>query len=211
MVTWVEEIIDKMEKLGGHAKYEDLYKEFEKQSRKDIHSVKDYKAQIRGAIEAHSSDSDVFSKKTKKDLFYSVEGKGKGHWGLRKFTITENNVDLTADDTGFLEGKKSLRLHTVRERNPKVIKKAKEKFKEKHGSLYCEACNFDFVKTYGALGEDFIEGHHLKPVAQLQENEITKIDDIALLCSNCHSMIHRYKPWISNKKDLSKILLKKDI
>lgn len=211
MVTWVNEIVKVMEKLGGHAKYADLYKEFEESSSIDVSNLKDYKAQIRGAIEAHSSDSDVFrnnKKDASKDLFYSVEGKGKGHWGLRKFEVSEENVDYTTDDVGFSEGKKSLRVHIVRERNQKVIKEAKRQFLEANGSLYCEACKFNFEEKYGKLGENFIEGHHLKPVSSLQEGDVTKVEDIALLCANCHHMVHRYKPWISKKADLPKILKK---
>lgn len=59
-----------------------------------------------------------------------------------------------------------------RERNPKVIQRAKEKFIQEHnGPLYCEICGFDFYKTYGELGGDFIEGHHTLPVSQLEQGK----------------------------------------
>ena len=38
-----------------------------------------------------------------------------------------------------------------------------------------------------------------------QPNEKTKIEDIVMLCSNCHSMVHRRKPW-TTKEDLKKLL-----
>ncbi|WP_242977147.1 HNH endonuclease [Clostridium botulinum] len=50
------------------------------------------------------------------------------------------------------------------------------------------------------MGEDFIEGHHIKPVSELKEGEKTKVEDIVLLCSNCHKMIHRKRPWLSREK-----------
>jgi len=28
----------------------------------------------------------------------------------------------------------------------------------------------------------------------------TKVEDIAIVCSNCHSMIHRKKPWLTREK-----------
>ncbi|RYD02497.1 hypothetical protein N752_24520 [Desulforamulus aquiferis] len=62
--------------------------------------------------------------------------------------------------------------------------------------MYCEVCNFDFTQRYGNRGKDFIEGHHKKLVSELKEGEKTKVEDIALLCSNCHRMIHR-KPLIT--------------
>ncbi|WP_258871564.1 HNH endonuclease, partial [Halobacillus trueperi] len=88
----------------------------------------------------------------------------------------------------FPEGKKEYITHLVRERDSKVIKLAKQKFKNKYGSLYCEACNFNFKDYYGDLGEDFIEGHHTKYVSKMLEGETTKVEDIAMLCSNCHRM-----------------------
>ena len=66
---------------------------------------------------------------------------------------------------------------------------------KKTGTLKCETCSFDFKDIYGKLGEGFAECHHKKPVSQLRNNEKTKLDDLAILCANCHRMIHRSKPW----------------
>jgi hypothetical protein len=57
----------------------------------------------------------------------------------------------------------------------------------------CEACGFDFKHFYGEIGQGFIELHHLVPVSKLQGLEVSRdpIKDYAVLCSNCHSMIHR--------------------
>ncbi|UOK56171.1 hypothetical protein MGI18_14135 [Bacillus sp. OVS6] len=58
-----------------------------------------------------------------------------------------------------------LRKHIMRERNPKVINLAKEKFRQENsGRLFCEVCGFDFHKVYGDIGEGFIEGHHTTPI-----------------------------------------------
>lgn len=141
------------------------------------------------------------------DIFYAVDGKGRGHWGLRDFEPNNTLVDLTDDDSGFLEGKKKLRKHICRERNAKVIKLAKENYKRKYGILKCEICNFNFESKYGEVGEDFIEGHHIKPVSELVDGEKTKVEDIVLLCSNCHRMIHRKRPWLS-KCDLKSLIIK---
>ena len=66
--------------------------------------------------------------------------------------------------------------------------------KKKHGRLICEVCGFDFEKTYGELGKDFIEVHHNKPLFQQdQEIEIDPEKDLNCVCSNCHRMIHRNK------------------
>ncbi|WP_258297657.1 HNH endonuclease [Paenibacillus peoriae] len=99
-------------------------------------------------------------------------------------------------DLEYKEGKELLRLHKVRERDPQLIKDAKRRFKKLHGELFCEACGINFEKVYGERGKDFIEGHHKKPVSEMKEGETTKVEDIGMLCSNCHRMIHRI-PMVS--------------
>lgn len=111
-----------------------------------------------------------------------------------------NNIGFTDDDEGFPEGKLVLRQHLVRERNSEVTKLAKERFIQQHGKLFCEVCEFDFNACYGDIGEGYIEGHHTKPVSEMFENEETKVEDIALVCANCHRMLHRKRPWLTITK-----------
>ena len=62
---------------------------------------------------------------------------------------------------------------------------------------HCNICGFDFEKTYGELGKDYIEVHHITPIGQLSTAEgyegTDPQNDLIPLCSNCHSMIHRRK------------------
>lgn len=105
---------------------------------------------------------------------------------------TQEQVDV------FLEGKEYLDSHLAHERNKEVVELAKARFKESHnGKLYCEKCGFDFREKYGERGNDFIEVHHTKAIAKRKRNEPTEIDDLALLCSNCHSIIHKQQPWLT--------------
>jgi len=112
------------------------------------------------------------------------------------------------DEENFPEGNTIYKIHKSKERSSKVIKLAKQRFKAKHNNeLFCECCNFHFTKTYGEIGHDFIEGHHIQPISDIEDERLTKIDDIILLCSNCHRMIHRKRPWLT--VDKLKTLLKK--
>jgi 5-methylcytosine-specific restriction endonuclease McrA len=61
-----------------------------------------------------------------------------------------------------------------------------------HG-LVCKACGFDFQKTYGNWGKDFIEVHHVVPLADGKKRETNPKTDLTVVCSNCHRMIHRKK------------------
>lgn len=106
-------------------------------------------------------------------------------------------VGFTEDDESFPEGKQVLKQHLVRERNPKLIQLAKDCYKKKHDKLTCQVCGFDFEEKYGAIGIDYIEGHHTKPVSEMTIGEETKIEDIAMVCANCHRMLHRRRPWLT--------------
>lgn len=141
-----------------------------------------------------------------KDIFFSVNGPGEGHWGLRdEYNPTSESVDYTEDDIGFPEGKKILRKHVQRERSPELVQRAKQIFKEKYGSLYCEICEFNFLEKYGDIGQDFIEAHHTIPVSELSEDHESKIEDLVMVCSNCHRMLHRQRPWLG-KEELEKLI-----
>lgn len=200
-MSWKDEIQNALAHLGGEAPLQEIYDYVEKSVKGSLST--NWTATIRGTLERFSSDSKAFS--GKEDSFYSVHGVGSGVWGLRDFIPTRENMDLTQDDAAFSEGRPLLKSHILRERNHQVISKAKERFLKIHGSLYCEICGFNFEKVYGPIGKDFIEGHHIKPVSEMQKNEKTQVEDIVLLCSNCHSMIHRKKPWLT-KEELRSLL-----
>ena len=204
MNTWKQEYVDLLKRLNGHAFLKDIYEEYKRKNVGKEFS-KSYEASIRDALEKGSEESDKFDGEK---LFYMVDGKNHGHYALIKFDpLKTNMIDLTQDDDEFSEGKKLLKKHIARERNQRVIHIAKKYFKRKNkGKLFCEVCGFDFYKIYGELGEGFIEAHHVKPVSEMRDNEKTKIEDIVMVCSNCHSMIHRKKPWLS--KDELKLILK---
>lgn len=72
-----------------------------------------------------------------------------------------------------------------------MVKEAKRLFLNENKRLYCELCGFDFKKVYGELCKNFIEGYHIKPILEMKDGDITKVEFINILFSNCHRMIHR--------------------
>ncbi|WP_206812549.1 HNH endonuclease [Paradesulfitobacterium ferrireducens] len=100
------------------------------------------------------------------------------------------------DETAFPEGRVLYRQHRSRERNKTLVARAKEKALES-GSLRCQICGFDFYEKYGDLGKGFIECHHTIPVSEYTRTIGTKLSDLVLVCSNCHRMLHRRRPWLS--------------
>ena len=65
------------------------------------------------------------------------------------------------------------------------------------GRLACEICGFTFGAAYGPRGVDFIECHHVTPLSEIEIGRKTRFDDLALVCANCHRMIHAKRPWLT--------------
>jgi predicted HNH restriction endonuclease len=83
-----------------------------------------------------------------------------------------------------------------REREHRLVSRARNGRAREHCIAYygsrCVVCAFDFETVYGEHGRDFIEVHHLEPVANQQGTyEIDPIEDLRPVCSNCHRMLHR--------------------
>jgi 5-methylcytosine-specific restriction protein A len=104
---------------------------------------------------------------------------------------------LTDPDEEFQEGAVLTRLHNRRERDPKASAKKKAAVLQETGRLQCEACGFDFAVAYGELGVGFAECHHRLPLASLGSRTATRLADLAILCANCHRMIHKTRPLMS--------------
>jgi predicted HNH restriction endonuclease len=90
-----------------------------------------------------------------------------------------------------IEGNSKLATHMRYERNSAITKKIKEKAIKENEMLNCEVCGFSFLEIYGEVGEGFIEAHHIDPLSESKGQRVTKKEDIALICSNCHRMLHR--------------------
>jgi len=95
------------------------------------------------------------------------------------------------DEYVAAEGSQHIRRHLVRERNLKIVKEKRRQVFAETGCLRCVVCSFDFFATYGELGRDFCEVHHMLPMALRYEETETRLQDLAVVCSNCHRMLHR--------------------
>lgn len=108
------------------------------------------------------------------------------------------------NEDGATEGKPilRLRLHYSRERqlrNKKIDAVIKEK-----GKIICEVpnCGFDFFKKYGDIGKNYIEVHHKIPLSKLKGSKEIKLSDLALVCANCHRMLHRKNDSVLTLQEL---------
>lgn len=123
--------------------------------------------------------------------------------------VIKNDTIIEEEEESFLEGRVLYIKHKSFERNSKIVTRKKE-VAEKSGLLNCEICGFDFYKIYGVIGKDFIECHHIIPVSEYGSNTKTTLENLALVCSNCHRMLHRTRPWLS-PVELKRVLRKNSI
>ncbi len=113
--------------------------------------------------------------------------------GKALVTIHVDSDEAVLDlDYVATEGGGKWRMHFARERNRTIVRQKKAQVLKDTGTLKCECCQFDFAKHYGTLGKGFCEVHHKKPLAKVPKNGLVKtaIDDLSIVCSNCHRMLH---------------------
>lgn len=98
------------------------------------------------------------------------------------------------NSTGAIEGEIQVRLirHRRREGWLRDQKLAQAK-KLSGGALKCEVprCGFNFESVYGTTGRGYAQVHHLKPLSDRSAPAMTSLDDLAIVCANCHAIIHR--------------------
>jgi 5-methylcytosine-specific restriction protein A len=104
---------------------------------------------------------------------------------------TEVSALRAENEETAVEGRLLYRMHCFRERKPHLIAAKKCEALLRTGTLICAVCGFDFEREYGELGIGYIECHHLVPLAQAADERSVRLSDLALVCANCHRMIHR--------------------
>jgi len=116
---------------------------------------------------------------------------------LRQFLILWDNPDLLSIDTSeqsAIEGAARLRKHYSRERSRFLIQQKRKEFLSEHRQLYCEICGLSEGENYPKeLGTPFIEVHHKKPLSSATGEVRTSLDDLVLVCANCHRVTHSTK------------------
>jgi hypothetical protein len=59
----------------------------------------------------------------------------------------------------------------------------------------CYCCGFSFEEFYGAVGEGVASVHHLEPLGNSDgKARETSVEDVRIVCANCHYILHRENP-----------------
>ncbi len=133
-----------------------------------------------------------------RDVVARLEQAWANHVAKTRGFAPITNDATEPDDEEFPEGGEVWKLHRSFERHPGLAKAAKAAALARGERLICCICQFDFQARYGAIGEGYIECHHIKPVSELAAGSKTLLSDVVLVCSNCHRMLHRKRPWLGN-------------
>jgi predicted HNH restriction endonuclease len=108
--------------------------------------------------------------------------------GFDQFELTQKQRDVlpSKKNNEAVEGERIKREIDVLSRSRKIVQQAKMKYGYK-----CMVCQESFADIYGPIGEGLIECHHIVPISgRATASKITKIEDLAVVCANCHRMLH---------------------
>jgi 5-methylcytosine-specific restriction enzyme A len=98
----------------------------------------------------------------------------------------------------FFEGRVITQLHKRRERDRKLRDRLLAA-RRKIGKLTCDMCRAHSKADDPILEDATFEAHHVLPIAMAMERT-TRLADLALLCANCHRLLHRAisirKSWL---------------
>lgn len=114
---------------------------------------------------------------------------------LLKVPVADTDALPSLDDVDIhtfaaTEGRRRLVLHLQRERNQVIVRKKKKQA----ASRDCEICKFSFSRRYGSAASEYCEAHHLLLLSEVESTTQTRMEDLAILCANCHRVVHLRNP-----------------
>lgn len=120
-----------------------------------------------------------------------------------RYEVSINNIDLSEavefseldeiTNEEYIEGESKEVLRQYKKRNRYARERKIEQFSKIHGKIYCEVCGENDIAT--------IEVHHENVfVSNMSEYHLTKLDDLRVVCSNCHKKLHYYNLRVDDLK-----------
>lgn len=116
-------------------------------------------------------------------------------------TLQRDKIEQDAEVYKGVENRKAVQRHLQRERKSHLVTLRKQL-----DNFVCQICGFDYGKSYGRLGDDFAEAHHIVPLATNEKQRTTTVDDLITVCANCHRMLHRMSGTANDISKLRKIM-----
>lgn len=197
---WLQAILKAFRELGGKATLEDVYLMIEYNGLLPLNEYIDWKAQIRKTIYLHSSDCEIFkgTPNDKSDIFYSLEGKGNGRWGVRGYQGKNNSISSL--EYPFIEGQvyKRSYIHDLYGGNrQRGIAASKDKpmvfiFSGKEGKIYGYEDGWQDDNTFFYTGEGQVGDQEFKEGNKALRDHVENGKDVYLLESLGGKGLHRF-------------------
>jgi len=109
---------------------------------------------------------------------------GYKHIPVARAVGSNRPIDI---DKAFIEG--SDRAARSRCRNPQLASAAKS-----HYGTTCYCCTFNFGEYYGKDAEGLCVVHHLEEFRGTRKKRSAKVNDVRVICANCHLVLHKEQP-----------------
>ena len=172
---------------------------------KDVESldtIREHNGDLADAVAAHSAQlrirANSFALRSTADAVLATKSKlfGPSNFGSAMTLIdVQRKAAVQLEKMAGVEGRFLTRTHVYRERDRTFAKHVRAHYAAlADGAVQCHACGTMPTDTYGPAGDSCLELHHKTPIAQLQPDSVTAVDDMALVCSNCHRVIHSRTP-----------------
>ncbi len=95
-----------------------------------------------------------------------------------------------------------------KKRSAKLVKDKKDEAFKDFDNLCCAVCNFNFAANYGEWGKKCCEVHHLNQLSKSDGEVETTLEELVIICANCHRVIHHKDPMLTIdelKEEIAKV------
>jgi predicted HNH restriction endonuclease len=133
--------------------------------------------------------NDILTKKIDTETMLSINDTQSYIAEEKNFSDAMSEKTSNGFEKKHPEGAEKKYIQTIKERSPKL----REDAIKKYGTI-CMVCEFNFDTTYGNdIADNYIEVHHKKLLSETIGEVETDLNDVIVVCSNCHRIIHRKK------------------
>jgi len=114
---------------------------------------------------------------------------GNNHGNLNAITPEEYRIIRKMTAAAFtVESEKGLREGDIRARKTSVRNAQLRAKAKRHYGLKCYCCGFEFARFYGGVAKNLAIVHHLNQ--QFEGERTSNVNDVWVVCANCHQVIH---------------------
>jgi hypothetical protein len=121
--------------------------------------------------------------------------------GKRSGVSPSAKSEVSPADLGDIEGTATETRYTRKKRSRRIRDAA---IRESRG--ICSVCDRDFTKILNGRGVRVLQAHHRKQLSDQQLPALIVISDLAVVCANCHLLLHLDRRKARTVEELRRML-----